>query len=439
MSDRRSRVANLPLFIVRVERTGTSPVRHRDRLAPPVHRRCGGRAKEAVARGLHGVKVKIGKPSAAEDAERLLAVRSAIGPDKDLMVDANQSMTVAEAIRRTPDLERAGVLWFEEPLPADDVAGHERLARSTTVPIAVGESMYSIGQFAEYLTRGAAGVVQADVARVGGITPWLKIAHLAEAHNVQVCPHFLMELHVSLCGAVPNSQYLEYIPQLRGITRTELTVEGGEALMPTAPGLGIDWDPDAIGDLRVAWSMTTTAPPTEQPDPAATEPATKISRPPWWANPRVGLVVVIAALVALFSTVRPAFLDVDLTLVPMQADISVFVVVAAQLAVLSLEHVNLAVGRMAAISHSARAPPLVAGLVVARLVGGAGRRPRRRRDHRHGRELIRRHPRPRLRPARPGRDPLRPVRPAVFTAPAGTATTRSTTTASGRYAVRRCP
>ena len=251
--DRRSRVANLPLFIVAGGAKDRIPLYDTEIgwLHLSIEDVAAG-AKEAVARGLHGVKVKIGKPSAAEDAERLLAVRSAIGPDKDLMVDANQSMTVAEAIRRTPDLERAGVLWFEEPLPADDVAGHERLARSTTVPIAVGESMYSIGQFAEYLTRGAAGVVQADVARVGGITPWLKIAHLAEAHNVQVCPHFLMELHVSLCGAVPNSQYLEYIPQLRGITRTELTVEGGEALMPTAPGLGIDWDPDAIDDLRVA-------------------------------------------------------------------------------------------------------------------------------------------------------------------------------------------
>jgi ribose transport system permease protein len=127
-------------------------------------------------------------------------------------------------------------------------------------------------------------------------------------------------------------------------------------------------------------SMTTTAqaPPTEQPDPAAAELATKISRLPWWANPRVGLVVVIAALVALFSTLRPAFLDVDLTLVPMQADISVFVVVGlAQLAVLSLGHMNLAVGRMAAISafgaglvYDRFDAPLVVGLVVALLVGG---------------------------------------------------------------------
>jgi L-alanine-DL-glutamate epimerase-like enolase superfamily enzyme len=88
------------------------------------------------------------------------------------------------------------------------------------------------------------------VARVGGITPWLKVAHLAEAHNIVVCPHFLMELHVSLCAAVPNSRYVEYIPQLTAITCEGLRTENGCALPPDAPGLGIAWDRDAIDNLR---------------------------------------------------------------------------------------------------------------------------------------------------------------------------------------------
>jgi L-alanine-DL-glutamate epimerase-like enolase superfamily enzyme len=95
-------------------------------------------------------------------------------------------------------------------------------------------------------------VVQVDVARVGGITPWLKVAHLAEAFNVAVCPHFLMELHVSLVGAVPNGRYVEYIPQLRAITHGELEIVDGRALAPLQPGLGICWDLDAIDDRIVA-------------------------------------------------------------------------------------------------------------------------------------------------------------------------------------------
>jgi L-alanine-DL-glutamate epimerase-like enolase superfamily enzyme len=209
-------------------------------------------AKAAVAAGWGGVKIKVGKPSVREDVERLTAVRDAVGPRFDLMVDANQSMTAAEAVRRAAEFVPVDLFWFEEPLPADDVAGHELLARSTSIPIAVGESMYSIGQFRDYLQRGAASIVQVDAARIGGITPWLKVAHLAETFNVHVCPHFLMELHVSLVAAIPNGSYVEHIPQLRAITTEEMTIEAGQAVAPERPGLGIAWDRDAMEDRRKA-------------------------------------------------------------------------------------------------------------------------------------------------------------------------------------------
>ncbi|MFC9843226.1 mandelate racemase/muconate lactonizing enzyme family protein [Streptomyces sp. NPDC060223] len=202
--------------------------------------------------GWAGVKIKVGKPHPAEDVERLRAVREAVGPTLHIMTDANQSQTLSSAVRLASALEPHGPFWFEEPMPADDVSGHAKLARATNVPIAVGETLYSLGQFRQYLEAGAASVVQVDAARVGGITPWLKVAHLAEAYNVMVCPHFLMELHVSLAAAVPNGLYVEYIPQLRAVTRTELTVRDGRAVAPDEPGIGIDWDHDAIDDRRVA-------------------------------------------------------------------------------------------------------------------------------------------------------------------------------------------
>ena len=209
-------------------------------------------ALSSQAAGWAGVKLKVGKPRVGQDVDRLRAVRDAVGPALDIMVDANQSMTKAEARRRAAAFEPIGLSWFEEPLPADDIEGHVELARSTSIPIAVGESMYSAAQFREYLTRGAASIVQVDVARVGGITPWLKVAHLAEAFNVHVCPHFLMELHVSLAAAIPNGRYVEHIPQLRAITHGELRIEDGHALAPETPGLGIAWNHDAIADRRTA-------------------------------------------------------------------------------------------------------------------------------------------------------------------------------------------
>ena len=209
-------------------------------------------ALASQAAGWPGVKVKVGKERVEQDVERLRAVRDAVGPSMDIMVDANQSMTQAEARRRATAFEPVGLAWFEEPMPADDLAGHVALARSTSIPIAVGESLYSAGQFRDYLARGAASIVQVDVARVGGITPWLKVAHLAETFNVHVCPHFLMELHVSLVAAIPNGRYVEHIPQLRAITRTEMRIRDGHAVAPDTPGLGIDWDLDAIADRRKA-------------------------------------------------------------------------------------------------------------------------------------------------------------------------------------------
>ncbi|TQF81636.1 mandelate racemase/muconate lactonizing enzyme family protein [Elioraea sp. Yellowstone] len=205
-------------------------------------------AQAAAARGFRGVKVKVGKPHLREDVARLEAVRRAIGDGVELMTDANQGFTVAEAIRRAGAFEAAGLglAWYEEPLPAEDVEGHARLCAATTIPIAVGESLYHPAQFRDYLARHACRIVQVDVARIGGITPWLKVAHMAEAFNVAVCPHYLMELHLPLCCAVPNSAWLEHIPQLDDVTDSRVAIEGGLARASTEPGNGIVWNREAM-------------------------------------------------------------------------------------------------------------------------------------------------------------------------------------------------
>lgn len=203
-------------------------------------------AKAMQAAGFAGSKIKIGKPTVAEDRERLAAVREAVGDEYQVLVDANQSFSLSEAIRRADMLAQLGIGWFEEPMPADDVGAHVALSQRSLVPIAVGESLYSISQFKDYMQQGGCTIVQADVARIGGITPWLKVAHMAEAFNMWVCPHFLMELHVSLVCAVPNAPMLEYIPQLDDITTAQLDIRDGRAHPSDSPGLGIEWDWSAI-------------------------------------------------------------------------------------------------------------------------------------------------------------------------------------------------
>jgi L-alanine-DL-glutamate epimerase-like enolase superfamily enzyme len=209
-------------------------------------------AQSAKAQGFRGAKMKVGRPSLAEDVARLAAVREAVGDAFDIMVDANQAFSVSEARRRAHAYAPLMLAWLEEPLPAEDLGGHVELARAASMPIAVGESLYHPSHFREYLARGACSIVQVDCARIGGITPWLKVAHLAETFNVAVCPHFLMELHVSLTAAVPNGAWVEYIPQLDSITASRMTMQDGYAVPPQAPGLGIEWDFAAIERAAVA-------------------------------------------------------------------------------------------------------------------------------------------------------------------------------------------
>jgi L-alanine-DL-glutamate epimerase-like enolase superfamily enzyme len=173
------------------------------------------------------------------------------------MVDANQCFTVSEAIRRARHYEEFDLAWFEEPLPAEDIGGHVRLSQSTSLPIAIGESLYHPAHFREYLRLNACSIVQVDVARIGGITPWLKTAHLAETFNVSVCPHYLMEIHVALCAAIPNAAWVEYIPQLDLITQSSIKIVDGYVVPSMTPGTGIEWNWEAIERLRIVHAVVT--------------------------------------------------------------------------------------------------------------------------------------------------------------------------------------
>jgi L-alanine-DL-glutamate epimerase-like enolase superfamily enzyme len=251
--DRRCRAAKLPLWQAAGGAQSRIPVYTTEggwlHLSPQALVR---ETVAAQAAGFKGAKIKVGKPHVSEDLARLAAVRKVVGDAFEIMVDANQCFTLGEALRRASAYADLGIAWFEEPLPADDLAGHVKLAAASAVPIAVGESLYSPGQFADVMRAGAASIIQVDVARVGGITPWLKVAHMAEACNLAVAPHFLMELQVSLVGATPAGRWVEYIPQLDAVAASRLVIEDGHALVPSAPGLGIDWRWDEIERRAVA-------------------------------------------------------------------------------------------------------------------------------------------------------------------------------------------
>ncbi len=220
--------------------------------------------RDLVSQGYRGVKMKVGRENPAEDVERVSGARRVLGPGVPLMLDVNQKWTVGEAIRRAAQLRPFDPYWLEEPILADDRVGHARVREATGIPIAVGETLYTRYEFADYIRAGAVDIVQADITRVGGFTEWRKIARMAESFNLPAAPHFMMELSVHALCAVPNGLILE---DLQGGSLTDLgilaepiRVRNGEVAPPTRPGHGIVFDPDALRRYEVTGKVTDIVP-----------------------------------------------------------------------------------------------------------------------------------------------------------------------------------
>jgi L-alanine-DL-glutamate epimerase-like enolase superfamily enzyme len=195
--------------------------------------------------GFRAFKVKVGKPDIEEDVERLIKLRKVMGRHP-LMVDANQGWDLPTATRAINAFEPLSLHWVEEPLQADDVVGHQRLKQAVRTPLAIGENIYTIQQFNDFLSRGAVDYVQADLCRVGGITPYLEIAALARAWNVPLAPHFMMEITGQVLCCLPNAHILESIDggslaDLRAITEP-IRIVDGYYVPPQRIGHGIEFD-----------------------------------------------------------------------------------------------------------------------------------------------------------------------------------------------------
>lgn len=195
--------------------------------------------------GYSWFKIKVGRSDIGDDIARVAAAREAVGPGGKLVVDANQAWDLSEAIRRCRAFEPYDIAWMEEPLEPDDVRGHAALRGKTAIPIALGESLYTANQFLAYLEADAIDVVQADVVRVGGFTPWLRIANLAAAWRKPVAPHFFAELSVHALCAVDNGLVLENVRGGSlfdlGLARRPVTIRDGFAAPGSKAGHGVEF------------------------------------------------------------------------------------------------------------------------------------------------------------------------------------------------------
>jgi L-alanine-DL-glutamate epimerase-like enolase superfamily enzyme len=190
----------------------------------------------AVAQGFSAVKIKVGYPTLAEDIRRVETVRRAVGDAIGIMVDANQSLTTAEAIRRGRAFEQLGCLWWEEPIAADDIDGYAALTRALDIPIATGENLYSAAEFARFLKREAVDIIQPDLRRAGGPTALLQVGHMADAFRIPYASHGGGPVQLNVMASLPNALYLETGLIAEG---SPLKLKDGYVQVPQ--GAGFSW------------------------------------------------------------------------------------------------------------------------------------------------------------------------------------------------------
>ncbi len=208
-----------------------------------------------IDQGFSALKMKVGLSDTAEDRRRIEAVKQAIPADVLLMVDANQKWDLMQASHAAHLFEDLNLSWLEEPLHPDDIKAHRVLKQGTSVPIALGEHVYTTHAFRDYIENNAVDVVQVDVCRVGGITPWMEVAAMANAANLRVCPHAgdLMQVHQHMVKAIPNNWLLEVIPIWdKGPFREQIRLRDGMCITPTEPGASTDFTAEAMEKFRVS-------------------------------------------------------------------------------------------------------------------------------------------------------------------------------------------
>lgn len=212
-----------------------------------------------VREGFKAVKMKVGMLDVAQEYERLAAVREAIGDDIRLMLDANNAWRdLPTALEYTQCFEEFRPFWLEEPFSPDDIDNHARLAAATRVTIATGEVEAGRWRFKDLITTGATTLLQTDATVCGGITEWRRIAATAASHGLTVEPHAWHDVHVHLVAATPNTTYVEWMPDdhivnFRRLIDKQLVADDGELLLPQDPGLGFQFDEEAVARYGVIY------------------------------------------------------------------------------------------------------------------------------------------------------------------------------------------
>jgi mandelate racemase len=200
--------------------------------------------------GFSAVKLRLGYAAVGDDLAALKAVRRRVPDATVVMADYNQALTVTEALQRGRVLDDEGLAWIEEPIRHDDYAGNATLVRELATPIQIGENFDGPYAMADAVAAHACDYAMPDVARIGGVSGWLEAAALAHAAGLEMSSHLYPEFSAHLLAATPTCHWLEYVDWAAPVLEQPIEIRNGEAIIPNRPGVGIQWDDDAVNRYR---------------------------------------------------------------------------------------------------------------------------------------------------------------------------------------------
>jgi mandelate racemase len=207
-------------------------------------------AEEAIALrdegGFTGLKLRLGRTRISDDLATLDAVRKAVGDDMHLMIDFNQGLNFAEALERCHAIDDRGLAWIEEPIVYDDLDGCARLAAELKTPLQIGENFYGPRQMHMALQKKACDLVMPDFMRIGGVNGWMRAAALAGAHGIPISTHLYPEIAAHVMRVTETAHWLEWQDWTNPILQRPFRIEKGDLHIPDVPGVGIDWNEDAV-------------------------------------------------------------------------------------------------------------------------------------------------------------------------------------------------
>jgi mandelate racemase len=245
--DAAAKARGVPLAVLLGGAAGRIPAYNSNGLGIMAPERAAAEALELVEEGGFGaVKLRLGRPEAKDDLAAVRAVRKALPDGVLLMSDFNQALGRVEALARGALLDGEGLAWIEEPVRADDFAASAALASAIATPVQIGENFGTIFEMEEALRRGAADLVMPDVQRIGGVTAFLQAGALAAAAGVPMSTHLFPEVSAHLMTVAPTRHFLEYVDWASPVLQEPIRVEKGEVVVPAGPGVGIEWNEDAV-------------------------------------------------------------------------------------------------------------------------------------------------------------------------------------------------